>query len=336
VLIRGNLPTVAFNGTLRIMGKNRFDFGWVTIQNLIDEIDMLLNANISITADGSISNLDYVLKNGFTEDYVRCLLKFNSQFIGSYIFGLNSYNPNNSTYGGLTFILTGFKQFMAQYVALNNKIQQEAEYLASANSSALVGIKQFIKENYIGIIPDMYIDRDKFTDPLAFSIKFLSTLSPANVIAFDKWGLGWNLGFDKIDTSYNTLHHASTFIRIVDDFIYLKLSDEFNINGLDLSCKENLAITRDTVGVEGRYYGKLLLSPFGSFAQTFVQSSKPLANYIPKIDKLEFSFFDSDNNQIFNKDCEFNIVIDITELVDTIDANSRIIRGTGGLKAPGF
>ena len=327
ILIRAGLPTMSFRGILRIVGTNRFDFGLLSIQNLIDEIDILINNNIHINADGSIGNYNNIVNLGFTDSYIRVLLNFNNQFIGNKTFGLNINNPNISTYNGLTYSLNGFKDFMFNYVNLYTQIQNTSVNLKQSNDNALIGIKKFIKENYSGIIPDLYIDRDKFTDPIPFSIKFNSTLTGTNATAFDKWGLGWNLGFDKIDTPYVTLSFASTFVRIVDDFIYLKLNSEFNINNLDLTYKENLAITRDTVGVESSYFGKLLLSPFGSYAQTFVQSNKAFPNAIPKMDKLSFSFYDSDNNQIINKDCEFNIVLEITEISDTIVPTSILVKG---------
>ena len=333
VLIRGVLPTQAFEGILRICAKNRFDFGLLAIQNLLDEIDLLVTNNVSINADGTISNLNYVLNMGFSVSYVRCLLQFNTLFIGKNIFGLNSSNPNFLTFGGISYELTGFSDFMNKYTSLYNQINSTSSLLAAADNKAIVGLKKFIVDNYTGIIPDVYINRDRFTDPISYSIKFLSEINPSLKNNYEKWGFGWNLGFDKIDTAYSTLQVASTFIRIVDDFIYLKLNDEFKINGLDLSYKENLSITRDTVGVEAGYFGKLLLSPFGSYAQTFVQSNKALVTAIPRVDKLEFSFFDSDNKQIFNRDCEFNIVLDISEVIDAIDTSSAITRGTGGSKS---
>jgi hypothetical protein len=172
------------------------------------------------------------------------------------------------------------------------------------------------------------LQRNRFTDPLTYSLQFKSALIDPYTTAYDQWGLGWNLGFDKIDTIYNTRHVAITFIRIVDDYIYLKLDDELNINNIDISYKEDLSQSRDTAGQSKRYYGKLLLNSFGSFAQTFIQSAKAFTIPIGRLDKLTFQLVDAYNRQLSNNDCEYNIVLGIDEMVDTVDTASIVVKGT--------
>jgi len=151
---------------------------------------------------------------------------------------------------------------------------------------------------------------------------------PPYSTAYDQWGLGWNLGFAKIDTPFTTRHVANSFIKIVDDFIYISLDEYLNLNGLDISNKENLALSRDTVGEKEKYYAKLLLNSFGSFAQTLVQSPKPLVTPVGKLEKLTFTLKDANNNIINNNDCEFNVVLEISEMLDTVDAASLLVKGS--------
>jgi hypothetical protein len=194
---------------------------------------------------------------------------------------------------------------------------------------ALVNIKKYISANYTGVLPDYAIIRDVYTGPLLFSILFRSALTGNYIKSFDQWGLGWNLGYPKVDTPYSTRQISQTFIRIIDDFIYLKLNEEFNINTIDTSDKEYLNKNRDATGRNKAYFGKLLLNTFGSYSQTFIQSSKGIVVPLGKLDKLAFSWYDANNNQILNPDCEFNIVIDVAESLDWLDPNSVIVKGSG-------
>ena len=128
--------------------------------------------------------------------------------------------------------------------------------------------------------------------------------TPSRLDLIDKFFKSTSLqimeGFDKIDTIQATRHVTTTFIRIIDDFIYLKLNEEFNINSIDISNKEQLNKNRETAGQSKSYFGKLLLNAFGSYSQTFIQSTKPLSAPLGKFDKLTFNFVDSNNNSILN------------------------------------
>jgi hypothetical protein len=106
------------------------------------------------------------------------------------------------------------------------------------------------------------------------------------------------------------------------------------MNTIDISDKEKLNKNRDTFGKNKAYFGKLLLNSFGSFSQTFIQSNKGFVVPLAKLDKLAFSFFDGNNNQIFNTDCEFSLVVDIAESLDWLDPNSVIVKGAGGAPPP--
>jgi len=326
--LRSYLPTTSLNCGLRIVAKNWSDFGYLSISDLISEINILA-AVITLNPDGTIDDpTNFRIAKCFTYNYTRTLLRFNNKFKGTFIFGRGFVTPS---YVGYTITSTGFSDFMAQYRTLSLSVKAATDPINTAQSLALSGTRDYIISNYTGILPDNVLQRNRYTDPLSFSILFKSALIKPYDTAFDQWGLGWNLGFDKVDTTFSTRCVASTFIRIVDDYIYLKLNDEFNCNSIDSTGKEDLSKNRDSFGLTKGYFGKLLLNTFGSFAQTFVQSGKPLPAMIAKMDQLRVSFFDLNGIQINNNDCEFNVVFEITENLDTLDINSSMVRGMGGL-----
>jgi hypothetical protein len=325
IQIRGYVPTVKFLSGIRIVGKNWTDFGEVTLKNLCDEIAELISGGVSIASDGSLINDTFRISKYYSSDYVRTLLTFNKLFIGTNTFGRGF---TNASYGGRVIISNGFADFLNQYSALVTDVSNLATGITQAQNNAIVKMKSYISSTYSGILPPLVLSRNKFTDPLTFSIKFQSALIPPYTTAYDQWGLGWNLGFAKIDTPFTTRHIANSFIKIVDDFIYIMLDEYLNLNGLDVSNKEDLSLSRDTFGEKEKYYGKLLLNSFGSFAQTLVQSPKPFTTPVGKLEKLTFRLIDANNRLINNNDCEFNVVLEISEMLDTVDAASLLVKGS--------
>lgn len=325
IQIRGYVPTVGFQSGIRICASNWTDFGEVTLKNLCDEITDLISNGVAILADGSLSNDNYRIANYYTYNYARTILLFNAQFIGSRTFGQGF---SNSNYGGQVITSTGFLDFLTQYSNLYNTFITSNSALSSAQTLANTEMEAYITDNYGSILPDYALSRNNFTDPLSFSILFKSALKSPYISEFDQWGLGWNLGFAKVDTPYTTRHVANTFIKIVDDFIYLMLDDSLNLNGVDVSNKEDLSLSRDTFGEKQKYYGKLLLNTFGTFAQTFVQSVKAYPTPLGRVDKLTFRLYDMNHQPIDNDDCEYNIVMEITELVDQIESTSLLTLGS--------
>lgn len=325
VNVRGYVPTVKFLTGLRIVGKNWTDFGVVAIQDLIDDIAALLAAGISINPDGSIANNAARIALQYTYEYTTTLLLFNAQFSGTFTMGRGTIN---AAYPGVTIVSTGFGDFINQFIAYNTNIQAIINGINAAAAAAQADVQDYITKNYGGILPPMVLTRARYTDPIMFSILFQSKLVEPQASAYDQWGLGWNLGFDKIDTGYNTRQVAVTFIRIVDDYIYLKLDDELNINNLDVSNKENLALSRDTAGQSRQYYGKILLNTFGSFCQTLIQAAAPFTTPLGRLDKLTFQLVDQYGRPINNNDCEYNIVISVDEMLDVISTDSMLIKGT--------
>jgi hypothetical protein len=134
----------------------------------------------------------------------------------------------------------------------------------------------------------------------------------------DSWGLGWNLGFDKVDTPYETVQTGQSFFKILDDFIALRMNQELDINRMDVTSKENLIVTQDPTGMTKAFYGKLLLANFGSYAQTFISNPISFANPLGKIDKLTFQWVDVTGAIINNNDCEWSGTVQIVEAVNTV------------------
>jgi hypothetical protein len=330
VNVRGYVPTVKFLSGLRIMGKNWTEFGQVSLQGIIDEIADISNAGITVLPDGRLANDNVRIAKRYTSSYARALIDFNAKFTGQFTMG-RAYT--NASYAGETFTSTGFADFINKFINYNIEIEQSSTGISTAQNAASTAVREFISEQYSGILPDYVLQRNRYTDSLTFSLQFLSQLKSNEylrnyLLSFDQWGLGWNLGFDKIDTPYRTRHVTTTFIRIVDDYIYLKLNDELNINNVDISEKENLSQSRETFGSSRRYYGKLLLNTFGNFAQTFVQPAKSLPFPIPKVDKLTLQLVDAYNNKINNDDCEYSVVFEVVEQVDSIDTAGTLTKGT--------
>jgi len=323
--VRGYVPTVKYLSGLRIAGKNWLDFGRISLYKLMTEIKDLSDANVYILPDGRINNEQWRIDNYYTHDYTRALIHFNNNYKGTFLMGKGITNPD---YPGIKIVSAGFVDYMNQFIYYNTYIKDLVANITAAQASALAAVQQYIVTNYAGVLPPVVLQRNRYTEPLLFSVQFNSALVAPYTTAFDQWGLGWNLGFAKIDTGFNTRHVANTFIRIVDDYIYLKLNEDLNINNIDISTKEDLSQSRDTFGQSKRYYGKLLLNSFGSFAQTFIQSAKAFTIPVGRLDKLTFQLVDAYNRPLSNNDCEYNVVLQVDEMIDVIDTASIVVKGT--------
>jgi hypothetical protein len=102
----------------------------------------------------------------------------------------------------------------------------------------------------------------------------------------------------------------------LDDFINLKLNPEYDMNRIDTGAKENLSATLEPTGSLKAYYGKLLLAPFGSYAQTIISNPVSFQLPIPRIEKMTFTWTDNLGVTIDNADCEWNMVVQIVESLE--------------------
>jgi hypothetical protein len=158
-------------------------------------------------------------------------------------------------------------------------------------------------------------------DPIEFKLPF-STIMPEVNRTIDEYGIGYNLGFAKLDTPYNTIHRADSFFKILDDYIYLRMNPEYNMNRLDISRKENFKETQDATAESQLYNCKLLLNNFGAYAQTVIQNPVFFNPPVGKLDRLTFAWYDVTGQLINNDECEWNAAIQIVERVETATADS--------------
>ena len=315
--VRNYTPTEKSQVLLRTSLTNRYDYGYITMNDLSGEIPLLATSS-----------------NQFNPDYFRSLSNFNSNFvIGSNgrVFGANIIQG----YAGSNLSnVTGFGDFYARFVNLYNEYNAQVQLVQQINSNVKNYVVNFIKTDLQYILPASSLNRQRFTDPLTYTIRWKSSLLVQYAKLEENWGMGWNLGFGKADTPYETVHRGESFFKILDDFINLQMNREFDMNRMDTGAKENLAATQEPTGFTKAFHGKLLLAPFGSFAQTLV--SNPISFYPPlgRMDKLTFTWVDITGATINNADCEWNAVVqvvekkDMTEITEPprIDPTARIAK----------
>jgi hypothetical protein len=272
-------------------------------------------SNETITVLQDLSNSPLV-----NQTYLNTLAAFNATFVGNFTFGSNVI-PG---FPGSNYTFNGFGSFLAKYISIYNQNLATATLLGTINSNVTKAVSAYINYYLIPILPSYVLTRARFTDPLLFSILFQSALTPQYAQLDDEWGLGWNLGYPKLDTPYNTIQRAPSFFKILDDYIFLKLNKEFTMNRMDASAKENLAITHEPQGQTNQYAAKLLLSGFGAYAQTMIQNPITFNPVLTSMDKLTFQWVDTTDTQINNADCEWNAVVQINEQVTQATVTSTI------------
>ncbi len=294
--VRGYSPTEKSQVMLRFSLPNQYDYGYTRISDISNEIFLY----------PSTPNL-------FNSNYGNLLLAFNSNFVfgsNGKVFGSNiivGYNGSNFSN------LNGFGDFLKEFIGIYNVYNSNVELLTKISGAIQSNINNFITTDLAYILPPNALQRQRYTDPIIYSILWKSALLPQYVPLEDNWGLGWNLGYDKVDTTYDTTHVAQSFYKILDDYINLKLNDEFDMNRMDTGAKENLSATLEPTGTLKAYYGKLLLAPFGSYAQTIISNPVSFQLPIPRMEKITFTWTDNVGNTINNTDCEWNVVLQIVE-----------------------
>lgn len=304
--VRGYSPTEKFDCLTRFYLPNQYNFGFISLRDLSNEMQTVLV---------DLSNSPLVNKA-----YAQVLGTFNSNFIGNFTYGSNVI----AGFPGSNYTFNGFGSFLANYISIYNANLATATLLGTINSNVTASVSAYINYYLTPILPAYVQTRARFTDPLLFSILFKSALTPQYALLEDEWGLGWNLGFPKADTPYNTIQKAPSFFKILDDYIYLKLNKEFTMNRMDSSAKENLSITHEPQGQTNQYAAKLLLSGFGEYAQTMVQNPITFNPVLTSMDKLTFQWVDTTDTQINNADCEWNAVVQINEQVTQATVTSTI------------
>lgn len=293
IAVRGYLPTEKFQTLMRFYLPNRYDFGYLKLSDIANEIAI------------SSSNT-----NDFNPVYYRTLTGFNSNFI----FTKRNFGSNiNTGFAGSNLSSIGFGDFLNQYKRYYDQYITDSSLLSTIQTSLQNNINNFIQTDLKYILPTSALTRQRFIDPLLFKINWLSDLSPNFVTLDDEWGLGWNLGYIKEDTGFATIHTGSSFFKIQQDFIYLRLNPEFAINKMDAGGKENYRVTREPTGTTNQYYCKLLLTNFGGNATTFIHNPINFNPPLNRLTKLTFQWLDSKGILIDNNDAEWNMTVNVTE-----------------------
>ncbi len=309
--IRNYSPTERSQVMVRFFLPNLYDHGYVTFNDLIDEI--------STAKSGTEDNL-------FNPTYRESLLQFDNQFDASVATDISG------RFWGADLI-PGFKgsnldpfydyrQFASTYSAYYTRYSTTAAVIQNVYDSANNGVNQFIATQLSNILPSNALLRQRFTDPLTFSILWKSSLTPQYVNLNEEWGLGWNLGYAKADTPYSTVARADSFYKIYEDYIYLRLNQELDMNRVDSGASENLQLTRDATGQVKNYYAKILLSGFNSYSQTYVTNPIRFNPPLPKLEVIQVQLINNVGVQIDNADCDWHCTVNVTEQnnVATVDS----------------
>ena len=305
--VRGYSPTEKFNCLVRFYLPGRYDFGFITLFDIMQEAQQTVLVDLSGSA----------LVN---PSYFNALLLYNNSFKLTSNFGNNSV-PG---FGGSNLTFTGFSNFMVQYKTFYSSGLSNANLLNTITNNVLSNLRAWIQQYLGNILPSYVLQRDNFTQSLTFSILWESALTPQRRAMDDDWGLGYNLGFAKVDTPYSTVQRATSFFKILEDFIYLRLNQEFTMNRMDTCSREDLAITHEPTGATNQYAAKLLLAPFGNYATVLVQNPIAFNPVLTSLDRLSFQWVDTGNTTIDNAECEWNAVVQIQEQVTSPRIGSTI------------
>jgi hypothetical protein len=304
--VRGWLPTETFQTYMRFSLPNRYDFGYMQISDLATEVEI------------SQSNA----AAQFNPIYLTNLLNFDSNFT----FTQENFGQNASIgFPGVTLVSSNFGDFIGQYTALFSTLSTNETILNVVQSTTTGLINGFIATDMKYILPPNALNRQRLTDPILFKINWESQLSSSYADLVDQWGLGWNLGYAKADTDFAMIFIGESFYKIQEDYIYLRMNPEFNINRMDMGSKENYSQTREPGGTTNYYYAKMLLTSFGGNATTFIHNPVDLAPAIHRLSKLEFQWIGPDGNIIDNSDAEWDMVVNISEDADIIPTQTRTL-----------
>jgi len=292
--IRGYSPTETFQSVVRFFLPQRYDYGYITLLDLSNEPQRIKN----------LTNVN--------PDYRASLTLFNSLFSTSRVYG----SVGIPGFSGSNITTTSFGDFLRQFNVINTINSSNNAIVSTVTGYSNAALSTLINGDLQYILPSYLASRNRVTDPVEFSIPFSSCIAPAN-IGLEQYGLGYNLGFALKDTGHNTVQRATSFFKILDDYIYLQLNEEFKMNRMDISQPENYSRTRDTTAKSGIYNSKLILNNFGSFATTFVHSPVTFNPVLGKIDKLSFTWYNSAGVLLDNTDCEWTGSVQIVEAVNT-------------------
>lgn len=299
--IRAYSPSESFKTLVRFYLPGRYDFGYISLTDLSNEV---------LTLQGN---------NNVNPEYLTVLGQFTSSFALSRVFG----GTGLPGFSGSNISSVTFGSFLKQYSSIEGFINSNSGIVEKVTQGVLNGQKALITGDLQYIIPAYVATRERVYDPLEFSLPF-STVAQASNRTIEEYSMGYNLGFAQVDTGFNTNQRAGSFFKILDDYIYMKMNPEYNMNRLDISRQENLASSHDTQAESQLYNCKLILNNFGTYATTFVQNPVMFNPPIGKLDKLTFIWYDATGGVIDNAECEWSGGIQIVESMDIATNDSTI------------
>ena len=314
ITLRGFSPTESYQTELRISMPNVYDYGYISINNLINEI-----ASINTTP------------GLYSASYREQLSTFDGSFVRSNsdaLYGISSFSVPT----------TGFSNFITEFSTIYSKYTIMKSTVDIINTSLIDSMNTFILNDMQYILPANILSRTRFTDSLTFKLLWktgLATTPPNNAKLVDGWGLGWNLGYAKEDdTTAATIHFAPSMYKIIEDFLYLRLNPEFNLNRMSAGTKENYLDSREPSGLTSYYYCKLLLNGYGQTANTFVHSPVILNPPIARMSKMSFQWIDSKGNLLnipSATDSDWQMTVNIQENVNVIAFKQKAVGSVGSI-----
>jgi hypothetical protein len=302
--VRGYTPTETSETLLRFNLPNVYDFGYATQLDLINEIALYSTS----TADFN-SNYGWVLSN------------FDISFQQSNSYFGQGLIPN---FDGSNFDSSNFQQFASNVSTIYQGYQSNAALLSNITNYVNSNIQLYISTQLRYIMPQSVLGRTNYTDPIVFSLLWKSGLLPQYANLLEDWGLGYNLGYTKMDTPFSTYHRATSFYKILDDYIFLRLNPQYQLNRMDNTFKENFKITRDPTGQVQNFHGKLLLNNFNTYSQSFIYNNQPFNPPIGRLDQVYFQWVNIVGDTIDNNDCDWSATLVITENKSTATTASTI------------
>ncbi len=291
--IRGYAPTESSETLIRFVLPNRYDFGWLTQNNIIEEISTLQTSSAN-----------------FNPTFATTLSAFDIAFQQSNSFFGAGLAPD---FNGSNFNSSNFRQFASNFSTIYNSYQSNATLLSNITNYVNSNMLFFISTNLQYILPPSAALRQNFTDPLTFKLLWYTGLLPQYRPLLEDWGLGYNLGYAKVDTPYSTYHQATSFYKILEDYIYLRLNPEYQMNRLDTTFKENFKVTRDSTGQINNFHGKLLLNDFNTYSRSFVSNQVTFNPPIGRLDQMYFEWVNVVGDRIDDFDCEWSCSLNVTE-----------------------
>jgi len=325
--VRAYDPIAKFNTGLRFIGKNYTDFGTATLSDIANDITslglyspitdisgsyynyMLVNSNDSSEYNAIVStNNSY--RAYYTHRYADTLITFSQAFSTTQSFG------TKIGYAGIPFTTVSYQDALTQYINFYNTVTSNISQFTNILSTATGQLNVYILNTYGNILPPNALPpRSQFTAPIPFQFLFSTYTQPPYSLLSEQWGLGYNLGFSKIDTTPPRVTIVSeTFIRIVQDYVYLRLNPEFNMNKMGVTNKENLSETRDPSAEDQKYFSKIILNDFATYCRTAIQRPVDFMPILGQLNTISCQLVDRTGNQINNVDCEYDLVLEITEL----------------------